>query len=82
MNKKYISTPYLIWMAIFIFAPLCLVVYFAFTTPEGQFTMELPVIMPVSAVANIFKNPVTYIIIGVVAVGIAVAVILIVKKKK
>lgn len=40
MNKKYISTPYLIWMAIFIFAPLCLVVYFAFTTPEGQFTLK------------------------------------------
>ncbi len=51
-------------------------------TPESQFTMELPVIMPASSMANIFENPVTYIIIGVIAVGIAVAVILIVKKKK
>ncbi len=38
MNKKYISAPYLLWMAIFIFAPLCLVVYFAFTDKGGNFT--------------------------------------------
>ncbi len=40
MNKKYISAPYLLWMAIFIFAPLCLVVYFAFTDKGGNFTLE------------------------------------------
>lgn len=51
-------------------------------TPESQFTMELPVIMPESPVAGGLANPVIYIVIGVVAVGIAVAVILIVKKKK
>ncbi len=40
MNKKYISAPYLLWMAIFIFAPLCLVVYFAFTDKGGNFTLS------------------------------------------
>ena len=40
MKTKYISAPYLLWMAIFIFAPLCLVVYFAFTDKRGNFTFE------------------------------------------
>ena len=40
MKKKYISAPYLVWMALFIFAPLCLVVYFAFTDKRGNFTFE------------------------------------------
>ena len=40
MKTKYISAPYLLWMAIFIFAPLCLVVYFAFTDKGGNFTFE------------------------------------------
>lgn len=40
MSKKYISTPYIIWMLLFIFAPLCLVVYFAFTDKNGSFTIE------------------------------------------
>ncbi len=39
MDKKIVSTPYLLWMMIFIFAPLCLVVYFAFTTQGGDFTI-------------------------------------------
>ena len=40
MKTKYISAPYLLWMAIFIFAPLCLVVYFAFIDKRGNFTFE------------------------------------------
>ena len=40
MKKKYISAPYLVWMALFIFAPLSLVVYFAFTDKRGNFTFE------------------------------------------
>ena len=39
MRKKFLAAPYLIWMAIFIIVPLLIVVYFAFTTPEGQFTL-------------------------------------------
>lgn len=40
MKTKYISAPYLVWMLIFIFAPLCLVVYFAFTDKSGNFTFS------------------------------------------
>ncbi len=39
MRKKFLAAPYLVWMAIFIIVPLLIVVYFAFTTPEGQFTL-------------------------------------------
>ncbi|MBE6906429.1 MAG: ABC transporter permease [Ruminococcaceae bacterium] len=40
MNSKSISAPYLLWMIVFILAPLLLVAYFAVTTPEGTLTME------------------------------------------
>ena len=40
MKTKYVSTPYLLWMVVFILAPLCLVVYFAFTDKSGQFTLS------------------------------------------
>ncbi len=39
MNRKHVSSPYLLWMMVFIFAPLCLVVFFAFTTTDGAFTL-------------------------------------------
>lgn len=39
MKTKYVSAPYLVWMTLFIFAPLCLVIYFAFTTTKGRFTL-------------------------------------------
>ncbi|MEG1895204.1 MAG: ABC transporter permease, partial [Oscillospiraceae bacterium] len=39
MKTKYVSAPYLLWMMVFIFAPLCLVVYFAFTDKGGNFTL-------------------------------------------
>ncbi len=35
-----ISAPYIMWMAIFIVVPLAMVAYFAFTTPDGGFTLE------------------------------------------
>ncbi|WP_040195958.1 ABC transporter permease [Candidatus Soleaferrea massiliensis] len=40
MKSKMISLPYLIWMLVFTIVPLGLVVFFAFTTPEGQFTLD------------------------------------------
>ena len=39
MKTKYISAPYILWMTVFIFVPLCLVLYFAFTNPSGNFTL-------------------------------------------
>jgi len=38
--KKMISAPYLVWMTVFIAVPLLMVAYFAFTTMDGQFTLN------------------------------------------
>ena len=40
MKSKALSVPYLIWMCIFIIIPLGLVIYFAFTTQTGNFTLS------------------------------------------
>ncbi len=40
MKARYTASPYIVWMVVFILAPLLLVGYFAFTTPEGQLTIE------------------------------------------
>ena len=40
MKGKAIAIPYTIWMAIFVVAPLVLVVIYAFTTAGGAFTLE------------------------------------------
>ncbi|MEG2404653.1 MAG: ABC transporter permease, partial [Oscillospiraceae bacterium] len=37
---KLTAYPYVIWMFIFIAAPLCIVVYFAFTDKSGSFTFD------------------------------------------
>lgn len=40
-NKtKLVSGPYLLWMVVFIVAPLLLVLYFAFTDKSGNFTLQ------------------------------------------
>ena len=38
--ERITSTPYVVWSAIFIIAPLLFVAYFAFTDRNGQFTFE------------------------------------------
>jgi spermidine/putrescine transport system permease protein len=38
--KKITSAPYLVWMAIFVIVPIIMVAYFAFTTIDGQFTLD------------------------------------------
>lgn len=40
MKNKKLAIPYVIWMAIFVVAPLVLVVVYAFTARSGGFTME------------------------------------------
>ena len=37
--KPRLSIPYIGWMTIFVVAPLILVVFFAFTSPDGVFTL-------------------------------------------
>ena len=40
LKNKSLAFPYLIWMTVFIAVPLLIVVYFAFTTKSGAFTLE------------------------------------------
>lgn len=40
MHKKTLAVPYIVWMAIFVVAPLILVVIYAFTSKAGAFTLE------------------------------------------
>ena len=37
---KVVAIPYVVWMAIFVVAPLILVVVYAFTNRDGSFTLE------------------------------------------
>ena len=52
MKKKLISTPYVVWMAVFIVVPLMMVAYFAFTDGDGNFTLDY--IANVAQYTNIF----------------------------
>lgn len=38
--ERMATAPHLVWMVLFIVAPLIFVAYYAFTTPEGQFTLS------------------------------------------
>ncbi|MCD8335098.1 MAG: ABC transporter permease [Clostridiales bacterium] len=40
MRKKYLAIPYVVWMAIFVIAPLCLVVGYSLINRDGQLTLE------------------------------------------
>ncbi len=51
-KNKAVATPYLLWMLVFIILPLALVVYFAFTNKQGQFTLEN--ISGLGAYTNVF----------------------------
>ena len=39
MRTKFLSIPYVVWMALFVVAPIVIVVVYAFTTSEGAFTL-------------------------------------------
>ena len=39
-KAKFLSTPYVVWSAIFIIIPLCMVFYYGFTDKSGAFTFE------------------------------------------
>lgn len=40
MKSKAGASPYIVWMVVFVAVPLAIVVYFAFTTRDGAFTLE------------------------------------------
>ncbi|MFI3253227.1 MAG: ABC transporter permease [Eubacteriales bacterium] len=37
---SYLAAPYIVWMGIFVIAPILMVVYYAFTTSTGDFTLD------------------------------------------
>jgi len=39
MKPKYFSIPYIVWMSVFVVAPIVLVLYYAFTTSGGDLTL-------------------------------------------
>lgn len=39
-NKKWLSLPYLVWMAAFIIIPLLMVLYYGFSSKDGGFTLK------------------------------------------
>ncbi|NLM83517.1 MAG: ABC transporter permease [Clostridiales bacterium] len=40
MKLKYLSAPYIVWMALFVVAPVIIVVVYAFTSAAGEFTFD------------------------------------------
>ena len=40
MKNKFLGIPYIIWMAIFVVAPMFLILAYAFTTRDGGFTLS------------------------------------------
>ncbi len=51
-KSKLLSTPYTVWMTVFIIVPMLLVVWFAFTDKAGRFTLEN--ILSVGQYSNVF----------------------------
>ena len=39
-KKKYLASPYIIWSALFIVIPLCMILYYGLTDKTGAFTLE------------------------------------------
>ena len=64
MKLKAFSAPYLVWMVVFIVVPLLMVVYFAFTNEDGEFTLEY--ISDVGQYANIFMRSIWLAIIATI----------------
>lgn len=52
LAQEIIAAPYILWMIIFVIVPLAMVVYFAFTTSDGAFTVDN--IKAVGQYTNIF----------------------------
>ena len=77
MKKTLISSPYLVWMVVFIVVPLAMVAYFAFTDANGCFTLDY--ISEVGQYTNIFVRSIWFAAIATVVclvIGYPVAFIL------
>lgn len=63
-HQKLASLPYIIWSILFVVIPLFLILYFAFTTPEGQFTLQN--IGKIGRYTNIFVKSINLAMIATV----------------
>lgn len=64
MLKKSISFPYMLWMIIFVIVPLGIMVYFSFTTQNGEFTFDN--IVKISKYTPIFVKSINLAIIATI----------------
>ncbi|MBQ7580459.1 MAG: ABC transporter permease [Clostridia bacterium] len=70
--SKLISAPHIVWAAIFIVVPLVMVVYYAFTDRNGDFTVENIKAMGYYTYVNVFLRSLWYgIIVTVICLVIA-----------
>ena len=69
MKAKRAAVPYGIWMVIFIIVPMLLVLYFAFTTQEGAFTLQN--IATVGRYSNVFVRSIW---LGAVATAVSLLI--------
>ena len=55
-KQSLLSAPYLVWMVIFTVVPLAIVMYYAFTTRTGEFTLaNLSLMSSVYQVAKLYR---------------------------
>lgn len=40
LGRKLLDKPYALWAVLFVLAPLCMVVYYAFTDTSGAFSLH------------------------------------------
>ncbi len=66
LYAKLCASPYIVWMLIFIFAPLLLVFYYSFTNADGAFTLDN--IISLDNYAGIFIRSILY---GIVTTAIS-----------
>lgn len=64
LKKKSLAAPYLVWMVAFTIFPLVIVIYFAFTNKEGQFTLEN--IMTLGQYTTVFTRSIVLAVIATV----------------
>lgn len=64
LKKRSLAAPYLIWMVVFTIFPLAIVIYFAFTNKDGQFTLEN--IMALGQYTTVFTRSIVLAVIATV----------------
>ena len=60
--QRMAAAPHIVWMVMFIVAPMLFVLYFAFTDAEGSFTLEN--ITSLSRYGNVFVLSIAFALIA------------------